>query len=131
MADIPKYRTGVYRAHGMGPKQKARYHTEVAAPTAERPEQILILVLARSDETAVGKNDVCFYEVVDSQTVAAAQIARSATQSEASYACGRNDPGGHCETELVGRVIHVTLRTARFNTNGSRFRLDPYPLHQS
>ena len=46
-------------------EKEARDHSEVATPSAERPEEIRVLVLARRDEAAIGPDDVRFEQVVD------------------------------------------------------------------
>jgi len=52
-------------------EEETRHNTEIAAPTAEGPEQIRVLALAGGDKTAVGQDDVRFEKVVDGEAVLA------------------------------------------------------------
>ena len=57
---------------GMRLKQKRRHHAEVAAATADRPEQVGIFVRAGDHETSIGEHDIGCQQIVDGQAVLAA-----------------------------------------------------------
>ena len=56
---------------------------EVAATTAERPEQVGVLVLARAEDPAVGRHDVGREQVVEGKAVAGHDPAEAATEGQA------------------------------------------------
>lgn len=69
---------GDHRAHGMQPVRDRRDDAEIAAPTLQRPEEILMLRLARGDQFAVGGHDVVRKRVVAGEAAPSHQPADAA-----------------------------------------------------
>lgn len=69
-------------------------HAEVAPAAAHRPEQVLVLGLARLDEAPVGEDDVDPQQIVDGEPALAAQVAVPTAESEPPDPGGRENPAG-------------------------------------
>ena len=65
-------------AHGMQPVLEGGDHAEVAAPAADGPEQVRVLLLAGRQEAAVGGDQLYGDEVVGREAVLAPQVAHAA-----------------------------------------------------
>lgn len=76
-----------------------RDHTEVAATTAQRPQQIGVALPVAGDEAAVGEHDVRRQQVVAAEPTAPRQVAEPATQRQPGDAGGGDDPTGGGEPE--------------------------------
>ena len=55
-----------------------RHHAEIAAATAQGPEQFFILACAGGEDLAVGQDDLCFQEIVERKATAGDQRAVAA-----------------------------------------------------
>ena len=84
-----------------------RHDPEVAAASAQTPEEVGVLVLARMQEPAVGGDDVGADEVVAGKAVLPHQPADAAAEREARDAGGRDEPAGGGEAELLRLVVDV------------------------
>src|SRR5205814_7501254 len=93
------------RAHGAEPERERRHDAEVAAASAQSPEQVVVLVLARRHERTVGKYDVSGDHVVDRQSELARQVADAAAEREPADAGGPDDPERRREAEGMRRVV--------------------------
>ena len=124
----PEDRAAVDGAHGAGLEQERGHHPEVAAAASHRPEEIRVLLRAGRDQTAVREHDVHAHEVVDGESVLAAQIADSAAQGEAAHARGREEPARHGQAEGVGRVVHVAPQAPSLDPHRGVLLVDPDPL---
>ena len=65
----PECRTRKHVSNGVRLEQERRDHAEVSTAAAYRPEEIVVLVSAGSDETAIGEHDVGGEQVVDGKAV--------------------------------------------------------------
>ena len=100
-----------------------------AAASAQRPEQVGVLVFGGRHEAAVGQHDVCLDQVVDRQPVLARQVAVPAAERQPGDAGGRDRARGHREPERVCRVIDIALGAARLDAHRARGRIDAHALH--
>ena len=89
-----------------------------------------VLRLGSGDETAVGQHHVGLDEIIDGESVLAAEIAVTAAQRQPGDAGGRDDPERHGLTEGLGRVIDVAGRAARAHSHRPVLGIDPHALHR-
>ena len=86
------------------------HHTEVATTSAERPEEILVLTLARDQEPSVGSHDVGRDQVVQRETEAARQVPDAASEREAGDPGRRDDAPRRRQAERIRRGVEVAPR---------------------
>ena len=79
--------------------------TEVAAPAPQRPEQIVVLLLAGDDDLAVGGDHLGRLQVVARQPVLAGQVPDAAAQREAGDPRRADDAARRRQTIHVGRLV--------------------------
>ena len=103
--ELEQDRSAVDLAHRVQPELERRDDAEVAAAAADRPEQVVVLVLAGGELRPVGGDDLRRDEVVAGQADAARQVADPAAEREAADAGRRDDPAGRRQPVLVGRVV--------------------------
>ena len=103
--ELEQDRPAVDLAHRVQPELERRHDAEVAATAADRPEQVVVLVLARSELRPVGGDDLRRDEVVAGQADAARQVPDPAAECEAADAGRRDDPAGRRQPVLVGCVV--------------------------
>ena len=72
-----------YGACGVRLEFERRYDSEVAAPAAYRPEEILVLVRCGGDATTVGLHHFGRKQVIERETVFAHEPAQAAAQRQA------------------------------------------------
>ena len=103
---------------------------EVAAATAERPEQVGVLVLVGADDLTPGGDHLGADEVVARKPEATAQVADPAAERQAADAGLGNDARGGGETVLLaGGVELAELRTS-LDARRFRLRIDAGRVHQ-
>ncbi len=71
---------------GIEAELEARHDAEVAAAAADGPEQVGVLLLARGDDAAVGRDDLDGDQRIDGQAVLADEPADAATERQAGHA---------------------------------------------
>ena len=103
---------------------------EVPAAAAQRPEQVLVLVLARDEDPPIGGDHLRANQVVARQAAAAGEVADAAAQRQAGDAGGRDDAAGGGQAEGVGGVVEVAPGGAaagarRARLGDPRTRVDP------
>ena len=74
----------------MKSKVESGYHAEVAAPSAEPPQQLRVLVGARVHDGSVGSYELGADDVVAGEAVLRGQVSDTTPEREAGYA-GRAD----------------------------------------
>ena len=84
-----------------------RHDAEVATPAPQRPEEILVLTLARGEELPIRRDHVGRDEIVDRQSKPAGEVADATSQREAGDARGGDDPAGRRQAKGVRRVVEV------------------------
>jgi hypothetical protein len=88
-----------------------------------------VVVLARGDELAVGRDDVGPHEVVDRQTVLARQPSDPAAEGETGHAGVRHDPGRDRQPERLRGAIELAERDPGPHLREPGVRIYPDPLH--
>src|SRR6185312_13824119 len=93
----------------MQSKGKARYSSEVAAtPTAQRPEQLGFIVFTHSrQEFALGRNNVCFHQVIYRQAATARERPEAAALSQSPDTDLRTSTTCRCITTRAGRKVDL------------------------
>src|SRR5689334_18850830 len=89
-----------------------RYHSEIATPALDRPEQILVFDSTCGEEPAVGGDDVGREQVVASQTIAPAQIPETAAQGQPGDASSGDDSSGCRQTKNMCCMIEIAPRAS-------------------
>ena len=105
--ELPEHRSGVVGVHGMPLEEERRDDAEVAAASADGPEEVRVLFGARGDEAAVGEHHVHGEDAVDAQAVLTRQVPDAATEREPAHAGRRDDARGHGQAEWVSGMIDV------------------------
>src|SRR5581483_6823666 len=116
--------------HGVQALLELGGDAEVAAAAAERPEQILVLALARAQHGAVGGHHLGGEEVVDAEAGAAGQIADAAAEGEAADAGRRDDAAGRGQAMRVGGVVEDAPGATATRPRGARPGVDLHVLEQ-
>ena len=124
--DLVQHRTAVDRPDVVQGELERGDDAEVPAAAAQRPEQVLVLVLARDEDAAVGGDHLGAHEVVARQAAAAREVADAPAQRQTAHAGGRDDAPGRGEAEGVGGVVEVAPRGAASGASGL---LDPVHEH--
>jgi hypothetical protein len=91
----------------MEPQRERRHDAEVAAPAAERPEQVRVLILARGDDAAVRQHDLRGQQVVDREPVLAGEIPVPSAERQPAHPGRRDDPRGRRKPERVGGAVEI------------------------
>jgi hypothetical protein len=105
VVELVEERTAVNLLDRVEPVLERRDDAEVPAAAPQRPEQVLVLAVARSHSAPVGGDDLGGDEVVAGKAEAAGQVAHSAAECEPADARRRDHPGGRREPVLVRRVV--------------------------
>src|SRR5215217_5935 len=111
----------------MRPKRECGDDAEVAAATAQRPEEIRVLRLARLHERRVGEDEVGFYEMVDGEAELAGQVTDAASERETADSRRAERARRHCKPVPVRRVIDVGEGASAADLHEPRLRIDPNP----
>src|SRR6185312_1768624 len=102
---------------------------KVSAAATERPEEIVVLVIARSHLLAVCGYDLGPDEVVDAQAHTAREIADPAAEGQAADTGRRDHASGRREPMLVRCVVEDSPRRAALGARSLRSRVDVDCLH--
>jgi hypothetical protein len=107
LGQLEEHRAPVDVLHWMEPELERGHDAEVPASPSNRPEQILVLPIARDQEPSVGRDDVRRDEVVEREAAPPSEVADAAAEREAGHTRRRDDPPGGRQAEGVGRGIEV------------------------
>src|ERR1700675_4447229 len=130
MLHLPKHRTGEHLVHRTSAKEKGSDNSEVAAPAADRPEQVLIRLSAGGHETAIRQHDVNFQQVIQTQTIFPRQIPGSSAEREPGNSGGGNDTSRDSQSEALSRMVEICLSAACLGPHRLVDRIDSDPFHR-
>jgi hypothetical protein len=103
---------------------------EVPAATAQRPEQVRVLLRRRGEDTAVGRHDLGLHEVVAAQAVLGVEVAVSTTEGQAGHT-GLGHPTQRCgEPERLGLAVDVAEQRAALDVGQPTHGVDLDPPHR-
>src|SRR5215212_8611281 len=88
-------------------EEKRGYNPEVAAAAAQRPEEIGVFLLVRSDEAAVGQHNVGLQQVVDGQPQLTGEVPDAAAERDASGPSCGDDAAGSAQVERLLSVVQL------------------------
>src|SRR4029079_19765478 len=93
---------------------------EIAAAATQRPEEVLVLLLAGHDEAPGGQHDVGGLQVVEGKALAARQVADAASEGQARDTRGRDDAARRGKSESVVGVVEVAPGASAFRADRLR-----------
>src|SRR5262249_33831973 len=103
---------------------------EVAASTAQCPEQVWLALRARAPKRTVGGDDVDADERIDGETVEPAQPSHPAAQGEAACSGVRYDASRNDEAVRQRDAVDVTEQRAAPHDAAPRDRVDRHPVER-
>jgi hypothetical protein len=103
---------------------------EVAAPAAQAPEEVGVLLLARNDELTVGGDDIAREQVVDREAELPHHVADASAERQAGDSRVADDAAGDTEPERLALAIDVRIETATFNTDRPGERVNASAGHE-
>src|SRR5262249_14731199 len=112
-------------------KLEGRDDAEIAAAAAQRPKQVRVVFLARSDLPTVGGDDVGGDEIVDGQTELAADPAKSAAEREPGDTGSRIDPCWRYQPESMRVSVELAGRPPGRHRGGAADGIDMNRFHQA
>src|SRR6185437_1628624 len=104
---------------------------EVPAAPAQRPEQVLVLVLARGEDAPVGGDDLRAHQVVAREAAPAREVADASAQRETADAGGGDDAPGGGEAVCVGGVVEIAPGGAAARASGLLGPVDEHVVERS
>ena len=113
----------------MEPDLERDHNPEVSAPTAKRPEQIRVLLLARANELAVRQHHLGGEKIVESETVLPSEPSAPASERESGDPDGRDRSSGGRESMLLRRFVEHPPSHAGADPGGSRPGVDLQSIH--
>ena len=122
--ELEEHRPAVDVADRVQPEGELGDDAEVAAAAAERPEQVRVLLLARGDDGAVGRDDLGGQQVVAGQAVAAAEVADAAAEGQSADAGRGDDPPGGGQPVHGRGVVELRPRWPRRRRVRCGLRID-------
>ncbi len=102
------------------PELERGHHTEVAAASADRPEQLRVLVGVGVQQAAVGDDHVRREQVVHGQTAEPGEPAHPAAQGEPADAGVTDQPHGDGEPVRLGRGVDVGHQGPALHASAAR-----------
>ena len=125
LLDWPERRPGHYgSADRVGAELERRDDAEIAAPTAQRPEQVGVLVGARVYLRAVGEDHVGPEQAVDREAEAPRQVADAAAERQPADAGRRDDPRRRRAAVFRRRLVDIGPGAAAADADGVGVRID-------
>ena len=111
-------------AYRMAAERERGDHAEVAAATAERPEQVGVRLGACLDEAAVGQHDVGRDEVVGGESEAPRQVAHAAAEGQSAYTGCRHETRRRRHAERARGVVDIAPGATRVDSHRLGCRVD-------
>jgi len=96
-----------HRMYRVGLEFERRDHSEVPAPAAESPEEILVLMGAGGEDFAVGGDYLAGQQIVDGHSVLAKQPTDATAQRETRDTRFRDYPARDGETKWVRFAVEI------------------------
>jgi hypothetical protein len=104
--------------------------TEVAAASPQPPEQVSVLILARSAVLTVGRDDVNREQVVQREAVPAGEVTDPAAEGQAGHTGRGHDPTRGGQPEGVRRVVEVSPCRTATGARRARLGIDVHGPHE-
>ena len=115
---------------GMGLEFEGCGDPEVAAATAQPPEQIGLVVGIDDAHLTVGRHHLDLHDVVDGQAVLAHQPSDPSTKRETGHTSGGDHPARRRLPVDVGRPVVLLPGHTPLRTGAAPSRIDVHPPHQ-
>src|SRR5262249_58152552 len=107
-----------------------RVHPEVAAATAEPPEEVGVLLGAGAKQIAVGGDHIGRQDIVGGQSVSAHQPAEPAAECQTRDAGVSDDPAGYGEPQGLGLAVELAPEEPPLRPRRSPRWIAPQALHR-
>ena len=117
------------RAERVGVELEVGHDAEVAAASAQRPEQVRVVVGGRHMDRTVGTHDRRRAEAVDGEPVLAPHPTLAASEGEAADAGLGDHAAGHDEAERLRFAVDVSPHRAALHGGSPRDRVDGDGAH--
>lgn len=124
-----EHRPAVDVLDGAEPELEGGHGTEVAAASAQGPEEVVVLVLARDDHSAVRRHHIGGDQVVATETEPAGEISDATAEGEPADPRGGDDPAGRGQPEGVRRRVEVAPGRPALHARGAAFGVDAHTTH--
>jgi hypothetical protein len=105
---------------------EGRYDAEVWTGTAQRPEQVGVLVVAGADQPAIRRDNLSGAQVVDGEAVLALQPPHAAAQGQPADAGMGHNANRTDESVLLRSAIELTEETAAVHASRASGRVNAY-----
>jgi hypothetical protein len=117
------------RAQRVGAELERGDHTEVAAASAQCPEQVRVLRLVRVHLPAVDGDHLAGGQVVDGGAEAPHEVTDAAAEGQSGDAGGGDGAGRHHQAVFLGGRVQFAEEDAGLGPHGARVRVDGDPAH--
>src|ERR1044071_9212321 len=130
LAERKNHQTGQYfRTDRKKLKFKLRHHAKIAASTADRPEEVSVLVCARPYFLTLRRDHIDGDEIVDRHAVFPGQPAKAATERQSGNPGGRIYSHRRRKTMRLGDLIQIRERRSRLYVGALFFCIDADAFH--
>ena len=102
---------------------------EVAAPAADRPEQLRLLIRVDTRVSSVCRDDIGFDEIVDREPETPAEVAHPAAERQAPDARVRHHTGRCHQAVPFARCVDVAEQCAPADVDRPSLRIDEHGVH--
>ena len=103
---------------------------EVAAASAERPEEVVVLGAGGAPHRPVGSHDLDLLEIVDRPSESTGQVAEPSTEREPGHAGRGDEAERRGQTVFLRRPIDIAEVAARADPHTPRLDLDLHLVHR-
>src|SRR5690242_18766616 len=99
LIEWPEGWPGINHLDGLPPKEERSNDSKIPAPASYGPKKIGVFLRARGHKSSIGQNHVHAEQVINGQTITAREIADAASERQAAYAGGGDEPARHSQPE--------------------------------
>src|SRR5207247_2064978 len=118
------------RTDGMESELERRRNAKVPAAASDAPEQIRILLFARTGDAPIRRDEIDREEVVAGQALLPGEETGSAPQGQSGDAGGGDDSAGRRQPDALRRRIEFAPCNSSADDRGASLRVDSDVFHQ-
>jgi hypothetical protein len=109
---------------------EARYNPKVAAPATKAPEEVPVLLFARSHHAPVRRDNIHREDVVAAPAISAREITEAAPEREARDARIGDKAEHRGKTVNLCLAVHITQEAAGLGAGRAGDRVHPHAPHE-